>query len=295
MSYGTPASLDELEAYYTHIRRGRAPGEEQLAELRARYEAIGGTSPLTAITRAQGEGIQRALDRARPDVYRIYLGAKHSSPFIEDAVASMRADDVTRAVGLVLAPHYAAASVGEYVRRAAEAAGDDVRCNFVTSWHLASGYLDVLAGALRAALAQVPDGSHVLFTAHSLPSRVVHDGDDYAGRVEETAAAVADAVGLASWSVAWQSAGRTDDEWLGPDVVAVIGDLARDGVPGVVVCACGFVADHLEVLYDLDVEAAAAAQRAGISFARTAMPNADGAFTEMLAQLVLDAAAELRS
>jgi ferrochelatase len=295
MAYGTPAGPEELEAYYTHIRRGRPPTPELLAGLRRRYEAIGGQSPLLELTRAQVAGLGRALAEAgRPDI-SVALGMKHAAPFIEDAVADLLAAGARRIVGLVRAPHYSHLSVGEYAERArAAAAGAAAQpvVSVVSSWHLAPGYLDFLAAALENALRALPAGAgagaHVLFTAHSLPARILDDDDPYPAQLQETAAAVAARTGLERWSVAWQSAGRTPEPWLGPDVLEALGDLAAAGASAVVVCPAGFISDHLEVLYDLDVEASARARELGIAFARTASPNADPRLLGALARVVLD-------
>jgi len=285
MAYGTPASLADLEDYYTHIRRGRPPSREQLDELRARYAAIGGHSPLLEITRAQAAGLERELALAgRPDVH-VALGMKHAAPFIEDAVAELVDAGARRILGIVLAPHYSRLSVGEYADRARAAAGD-AELTVVPSWHLAPGYLDVLAAALRDTLASLPTPAHVLFTAHSLPTRILDEDDPYPEQLRETAAAVAARAGAASWSIAWQSAGRTPEPWIGPDILTVLEQLACVGTQSVAVCPAGFVADHLEVLYDLDIEAHERARELGIAFARTASPNAHPRLMQALAGVV---------
>lgn len=287
MAYGTPATPDDVEAYYTHVRRGRPPTPELLADLRRRYDAIGSTSPLRERTEAQAAGLRAALG----DGFHVELGMKHSAPFVEDGVAALAAAGVRRAVGLVLAPHYSALSVGEYVGRAGKAAAaGPLQMTFVESWHLAPGYLGLLAGFVRDAVAQLVAGGaepvHVLFTAHSLPARILETGDPYPTQLQETAAAVADRAGLDRWSVGWQSAGRTAEPWIGPDVLTVLPDLAATGIGGVVVCAAGFVSDHLEVLYDLDVEAAGVAERLGLAFTRTESPNDHPALCATLADAV---------
>ena len=288
MAYGTPAGPADVERYYTHIRHGRPPAPELLTELQERYDAIGGISPLLATTRAQAAGIAAALEEQEPGRFVVALGQKHSAPFIEDGVAELLDLGVERIVGLVLAPHYSTMSVAQYASRAVDAAAGRVPVSVVQSWHLDAGYLELLAGYVRDALAQVggADGCDVLFTAHSLPQRILEHGDPYPEQLAETAAALADLAGVARWSVAWQSAGRTADPWIGPDVLDVIRDRAGEGARAIVVCSCGFVADHLEVLYDLDIEAAGVAQELGVAFARTASPNADPAFTATLAGVV---------
>jgi ferrochelatase len=288
MAYGTPATPEDIEAYYTHVRRGRPPGPGQLADLRRRYDAIGGTSPLLERTQEQAAGIQAALG----DGYRVELGMKHAPPFIEDGVAALVAAGVDRIVGLVLAPHYSALSVGEYAARAtATAAGAGMDLIMVTSWHLAPGYLDLLAGFVGEEVERLgADPTEVVFTAHSLPSRILDMGDPYPDQLAETAGAVALRAGLDRWSVGWQSAGRTPEPWIGPDLLTVLPTLVDAGAAGVVVCAAGFVSDHLEVLYDLDIEARQAAATLGLAFARTPSPNARPAFCATLAGVVRDAA-----
>jgi len=292
MAYGTPATLADLEPYYTHIRRGHPPPPELLDELRGRYEAIGGRSPLLEITRAQAAGLEAGLRAAGHDGIRVELGMKHAPPFIEDAARALAASGVSHVVGLVLAPHYSSMSVGEYAERAARALGaDDGGPSFeiVRSWATAPGYVAWLAGAVGDALARLGPGAadaEVVFTAHSLPERILAAGDRYPRELRATAEAVAAAAALPRWSIAWQSAGRTRDPWIGPDVLDVLPGIAAAGATGVVVCPAGFVADHLEVLYDLDIEAAAAARALGLPFTRTAAPNAAPALAATLASVV---------
>jgi ferrochelatase len=277
MAYGTPAAPDHVEAYYTHIRRGRPPTDEQLADLRRRYDAIGGVSPLLERTRAQINGLQHALG----DDYRVVLGLKHAAPFIEDGRAELEAAGLERVVGLVLAPHYSALSVGEYEERAQP----DV---MIRNWHLEPALLDLLATRVRAAVDEVGGDAVVLFTAHSLPERILDSGDPYPDQLRETAEAVAVRAGVTRWRIAWQSAGRTPEPWLGPDILEVIPTLDTDAV---VICPCGFVSDHLEVLYDVDVEAQGVAKAAGKQLVRTASLNDDPAFIAVLADLVRRAGA----
>ncbi len=282
MAYGTPADRDDVLRYYTDIRRGRPPSEEQLRELTTRYDAIGGTFPLRAITDAQVRGLQQALG------WDVALGQKHSAPTVEEGVAALAAAGVTHAVGLVLAPHHSAVSVGQYAARAEAAALENgVRLGTIQSWHLLPAYLDFLAAAVRDALEPMPD-AEVVFTAHSVPQQIADEGDPYPDQVRATAEAVAAYAGLSRWSVAYQSAGRTPEPWLGPDLGQVIRTRAESGEPGLVVCPCGFTGDHLEVAYDLDVEAAALARELGLGFARTRTMGADRAVLAGLAELARD-------
>jgi protoporphyrin/coproporphyrin ferrochelatase len=286
MAYGTPATLDEVEDYYTHIRRGRPPEPEQLAELRGRYEAIGGTSPLLAITARQAERIGAALG----DDFQVALGMKHAPPFIEDAVTSLVDGGAAGIVGVVLAPHYSRASVGEYVGRLVSRADvHGVPSAWVESWHDLPEYRAFLAAAVGDGLAASPKRTKVVFTEHSLPEKALV-ADPYEAQLRDCAAAVGAAAGLdrwADWAVAWQSAGRTADAWRGPDIGEVMADLAGTGrAEGVLVCPQGFVADHLEVLYDLDVAAAARAADLGLAFARTRSLNDDPTVLAALAERV---------
>jgi ferrochelatase len=289
MAYGTPATPEEVEAYYTHVRRGRPPTPELLADLEQRYEAIGGTSPLLRITLAQALGLAKALG----DGWDVELGMKHAPPFIEDGMADLDSRGVRRVVGLVLAPHYSALSVGEYAARAAATPAvteGRVELSMVESWHLAPGYIELLAERVVKArdllLVTDPDRVEVVFTAHSLPERVLELGDPYPRQLEETASAVAERAGVEHWSVAWQSAGRTPEPWIGPDLLSVLAERAEAGIEGLLVCPAGFVSDHLEILYDLDIEARHVAERLGLAFARTESPNDDGRLCATLAEVV---------
>ncbi|MFM7534185.1 MAG: ferrochelatase [Acidimicrobiales bacterium] len=289
MAYGTPRTPAEIEPYYTDIRRGRPPTPELLAELVARYDAIGGISPLAQRTEAQRHRLQATLDDRMPGAFEVVLGLKHARPSIEEAVEDLAQRGFRRLVGLVLAPHFSSFSIGQYLGRAAQAAGPHgIEVLGIESWHLLPAYVEFLAAGVRAGLAELPAHTRVLFTAHSLPQRIIDAGDPYPAQLRATAQAVADRVGLGAdrWSVAWQSAGRTPEPWIGPDVLEVIG--TSNGWDGVLVCACGFVADHLEVLYDLDLEAAGHAERLGLAFGRTPALNDDAATFAALAGLVIE-------
>jgi ferrochelatase len=299
MAYGTPRTPEEILPYYTDIRRGRPPTPEALADLTARYDALGGTSPLAARTEAQRDALQRALDDAAPGQYEVSLGLKHAEPKIETAVDAIAAHGFRRIVGLVLAPHYSSYSIGQYMDRAKAAAEPHgISVGGVESWATEPAFVAFIAADLKAKLATMPTDTKVLFTAHSLPQRIVDAGDPYPDQLRSTAEAVAAEVGLSqwsNWSIAWQSAGRTPEPWLGPDILTVIDDLAAaehdEGHPqGVLISAVGFVADHLEVLYDLDIEAAARAASHGMAFARTACVNDDADVMAALARRVIAAA-----
>lgn len=293
MAYGTPASLDDVEAYYTDIRGGRTPSPELVQELTGRYRAIGGRSPLLQITKLQAAGIAERLG------IDTYVGQKHAAPFIRDAIAQMKTDGVERAAGLVMAPHYSYMSIGDYERRARDAAKAQQwrgELQMVPSWHLEDGFVDLLAARVVEALGQLTpaarDGAAVLFTAHSLPQRILEVGDPYPEQVQQTADAIARRSNLERWQVVWQSAGRTSVPWLGPDILEVLVELGAKEIPAAVVCPCGFVADHLEVLYDIDIKAAVLADELGMELMRTRSLNDDSAFLDVLsavARRALDA------
>ena len=294
MAYGTPRTPAEIEPYYTDIRRGRAPTPEQLADLVARYDAIGGISPLAARTEAQRDALQKALNEIAPDTYEVVLGLKHAAPMIETSVNELAVRGFQHIIGLVLAPHYSSFSIGQYMGRARAAAEPHgITVTAIDSWATEPAFVEFLAADLRSRLSTMPANTKVLFTAHSLPQRIIDAGDPYPDELRSTAEAVAIAAGLdswSSWSIAWQSAGRTPEPWIGPDILAVIDDLAAsENASGVVVCACGFVADHLEVLFDLDIEAKQHAQAKGLAFDRTSCVNDDATIMHALAQRVISA------
>ncbi len=307
MAYGTPRTPAEIEPYYTDIRRGRPPTPEALADLTSRYCAIGGLSPLAQLTEAQQRALQAALDAHEPGRFSVTLGLKHAAPKVEQAARDAAAG-AEAIVGLVLAPHFSSYSIGQYLDRCRAGVADSGRSAPVfdiESWATEPAYLDFLADDLGARLAAMRTSTdrpvRVLFTAHSLPRRIVDEGDPYPDELRSTAEAVADRLGLdegSDWSIAWQSAGRTPEPWIGPDILQVIDELGAAGddggdgddgdgrYGGVIVCACGFVADHLEVLYDLDIEAADRAARSGLLFDRTASVNDDPAVMAALAARV---------
>ena len=286
MAHGTPASAEEILPFYTRIRRGRPPEPEQLAELEGRYRAIGGVSPLAERTRAQVDAVRAELEARSPGRYVVVFGAKHTDPLIEDAATALASAGLEQVIGLVLTPHASSMGSQEYLDRAA-AALVGTRFVAVGPWYAEPAFVALLAARVTAALGTLPGRRRVIFTAHSLPERIRQSGDTYPEQLAESARLVGEAAGLEEWLVAWQSAGRTPDPWLGPDVRDEVRRLADDGTTdAVVVCPIGFVADHLEVLYDLDVEVAAVASECGIGFARTASLNDDPAFVSVLADVI---------
>lgn len=297
MSYGTPKSLEDVEAYYTHIRRGKQPSTEQLKELTDRYEAIvGGVFPLRENTDRQVEALQAALngDKSVSDVeFVCYQGLKHAFPFIEDGVEAMAKDGITQAIGVVLAPHYSSMSVGGYIKRAKEKADAcNIQIGFVESYHLHPELIDVLSRRVSAKLDQfveagaARDEIRVLFSAHSLPERILAMGDPYQDQLLETSKAVADKAGVSSWQFTWQSAGRTAEPWLGPDILDTLQQLSKEQVEYVLVAPVGFVSDHLEVLYDLDIEATAVAAELDMRLMRIDSLNSDPAYMSVLSDVV---------
>jgi len=303
MAYGTPASLEQVETFYTDVRRGRPPSSAQLADLVGRYEAIGGISPLSRRTTEQVAGIQEQLELSFPGRFVCTIGNKHSEPRIESAVESLAGQDVRQLVGLVLAPHYSRGSVGEYVERAAKRAGElEMSATFVEHWHDHPVLIELLAERVAHALeslgpageaARADDELLLMVTAHSLPVRIVADGDPYMDQLRRTGELVASASGLKRWEIGWQSAGRTPEPWLGPDILDRLRALPDERVRAVVVCAAGFTSDHLEILYDLDIAARRVAAEVGVAFARTASLNADTRMCAALADLVVSCAEEL--
>ncbi|HXW39397.1 MAG TPA: ferrochelatase, partial [Acidimicrobiales bacterium] len=287
------------------------PPPDLLAELEGRYRAIGGLSPLTGITRSQVTGIAAALEARAPGRYRVAYGAKHTEPRIETGMAELREEGIRRVVALVLTPHQSSPGSEAYLERvaaaASEADGDPVadggRVDVVAvrSWHRAPGFAELLAERTEQTVEHLDPSARrrvtVLFTAHSVPQRALLPDDPYPRQVAESAADVAGRIGLdptpgPSWGVAWQSAGRTPEPWLGPDLSGEIARAGRAGATAVVVCPVGFVADHLEILYDLDIEAAGVARSNGVVFARTPSLNDDPRFCDLLAGVVESAAGD---
>ncbi len=282
MAYGSPADDDAaVAAYYTHIRGGRAPSPERLADLTRRYRAIGG-SPLNRITADQAAALGERLG------IPAFVGMKHAPPFIADGAAYAAANGVERLVGLPLAPHYARMSFGGY-ETGLRAAWPDATL-FVAGFHTHPAFVAAVQMLLREALADFAP-EHVFFTAHSLPARIVAEGDDYPGRLHESAQLVAAGLDLPHWTVAFQSASETGEPWLGPDLVAAI---AASGARKVLVCPIGFVADHLEILYDIDIATAGWGREHGVDVRRTRSFNADPVFIGSLADVVRDALREPR-
>ncbi len=279
MAYGSPAAEADIAAYYTHIRGGRKPSPAALEDLTRRYQAIHG-SPLSDITRAQASAL------AERTGLPAFVGMKHAPPFIADGAAEATGAGIRRLVGLPLAPHYARMSLGGY-RHALEEAWDG-KLVFVAGFHDHPAFISAVQGSIAEALA-VGRPERLFFTAHSLPARILDEGDPYHQQLLNSCRLVAAGMDLPPWEFAFQSASHTGEPWLGPDLLDAI---ALSGARDVLVCPIGFVADHLEILYDLDIEAQAFGRERGIRLRRTESFNAGPAFVDALAAIVTDALAK---
>ena len=277
MAYGSPETADDIRPYLEDIREGRPVSEHAVAELTERYRRIGGRSPLLAITEAQRGALEAELGLP------VYVGMKHWRPRIAEAVDQALAGNADVIVGLVLAPHYSALSIGGYQERLEAALAGRAELVFVESWHDHGPFLDVLADRVRGTEA------HVVFTAHSLPARIREIGDPYEVQLQASATAIAERAALRDWSFAFQSASATGEPWLGPDILEELESLAAAGERTVLVCPVGFVSDHLEILWDLDIEARERADALGLEFARIESLNDDPAFVSAVAGLVREA------
>jgi len=276
MAYGSPERLSDVPAYYADIRGGRPIAPENLADLVERYRRLGieDSSPLNAITEETREALEDELGLP------VFTGMKHWTPRIADAAESALAAAAEEIVGLVLAPHYSALSIAGYRDQLERALARRAELRFVESWHDEPGFVELLADRVRGA------DAHVVFTAHSLPARILEAGDPYKEQLLETSRLVADAAGLGAWSFSFQSESRTGEPWLGPDILDHLESLHRQGVDHVLVCPVGFVSDHLEIRWDLDVEAQEKAAELGLRLERIEMPNAEPAFVRILAGIV---------
>ena len=294
MAYGTPTNPHDVEAYYTRIRHGRAPTPELLADLVRRYDAIGGISPLAKRTEAQVTGIAAALEATSPGQFDVRFGSKYEPPMLEETARSFVRDGFTRVIGIALAPHSSSMSTDEYMSRANEALGAGVSFSAIGAWWEAPGFLELIAERVQETLDLIPGELHatteVIFSAHSLPERILSTGDTYPEQLHESARRAATLAGVTRWDVAWQSAGRTADPWIGPDILTVLREKKDEGVNDVVSCPIGFVSDHLEVLFDIDIEAQDVAHEIGLNLVRTRSLNDDPAFMKVLADVIRRAA-----
>ena len=277
MAYGSPERLADVPAYYSDIRGGRPIRPELLEDLVERYRRLGidQGSPLNAIT----EETRAALEAELGDV-PVFTGMKHWTPRIADAADAAVSAGADTVVGLVLAPHYSAMSIAGYRTQLEQALDGRAELAFIDSWHDEPGFIELLADRVRGT------GAHVVFTAHSLPARILEAGDPYRDQLLETSRLIAERAGLDDWTFSFQSESQTGEPWLGPDILDHLEELHERGITEVLVCPVGFVADHLEIRWDLDHEAAEKARELGLNFRRIEMPNADPAFIDVLAGLV---------
>jgi ferrochelatase len=286
MAHGTPSSLDEMPEYLRLVRGGRPPSPELIAEMRHNYEAIGGRSPLTDITAAQAESLARRLGTEVP----VAVGMRNWRPFIKDALEGLAGRGIERVIGVPMAPQFSTLSVQKYVDAATAALPAGLRFEAVTSYHSHPLLLQAFAERVRAAAAErestEAQADLVIFTAHSLPARVIEAGDVYAAEVAATAQGVAALAGISRFEVAYQSAGRTPEPWIGPDLSELIPARVADGARSFLVVPIGFVCDHTEILFDIDIQAARTATAAGARLRRTESLNASPTFIGALAEIV---------
>jgi len=280
MAHGTPSSLDEMPEYLRLVRGGRPPSPELVEEMRRNYAAIGGRSPLTDLTMAQADALRARLG---PDV-PVAVGMRNWRPFIKDALEDLVRQGATRIVGVPMAPQFSTLSVQKYVDAARAALPAGVQFDAVTSYHAHPRLLEAFAGRVRAA--SVREDETVVFTAHSLPVRVIEGGDVYANEVAATARGVADLAGIGRFETAYQSAGRTPEPWIGPDLSELIAARASAGARRFLIVPVGFVCDHTEILFDIDVQAARTAREAGATLRRTESLNTSPAFIDALEEIV---------
>ena len=295
MAYGTPYKEEDIERYYTHIRRGRKPSPEALEDLQNRYEAIGGISPLAKITQQQMESLEKRLNEVQDEIeFKAYLGLKHIEPFVEDAVEAMYKDGIKEAVSIVLAPHFSTFSVKSYNGRAKETAeklGGPI-IHSVESWYNEPKFIQYWATRVKQTFDLIDEEKRkkavLIVSAHSLPEKIIAAGDPYPNQLQETADLIAQAAGIEHYEIGWQSAGNTPEPWIGPDVQDLTRELYEEkGYTSFVYTPVGFIADHLEVLYDNDYECKVVTDEIGADYYRPEMPNAQPEFIDGLATVVL--------
>jgi len=300
MAYGGPDTLEDIPGYLADIRAGRTTSGELLEEISRNYRLIGGSSPLLSLTKKAISATMKDIHtRVAPDTFKEYLGMRHWAPWIEETVGRMLDDGVERAVSLVMAPHYSKMSIAKYQKKIAAGLDfyhGDISFEHISSYHDAPGLIEALARRVQMGLERWPAAArssvHVVFSAHSLPTRILKMGDPYDLQLRTTARLVAERSGLPpeQWSWSYQSAGRSPEPWLGPQLEDHLVDLAREGIQNVVSVPVGFVSDHVEILYDIDIEAQEVAQAHGIRLERPPSMNSDPLFVSTLADLVVGAA-----
>ncbi|ACK38691.1 ferrochelatase [Listeria monocytogenes] len=294
MAYGTPYKDEDIERYYTDIRHGHKPSEEMIADLRGRYHAIGGLSPLAKITEAQAYGLEKALNDSQDEVeFKAYIGLKHIEPFIEDAVEAMHKDGIEEAISIVLAPHYSSFSVEAYNKRAKDAAdklgGPSIKA--INDWYKQPKFIQMWADRINETAKQIPADelldTVLIVSAHSLPEKIKQHNDPYPDQLQETADFIFEKVVVPHYALGWQSEGKTGEPWLGPDVQDLTRELyGQEKYKHFIYTPVGFVAEHLEVLYDNDYECKVVTDEVGAAYHRPPMPNADPEFLEVLRTVV---------
>ncbi|ENI8450920.1 ferrochelatase [Listeria monocytogenes] len=294
MAYGTPYKDEDIERYYTDIRHGHKPSEEMIADLRGRYHAIGGLSPLAKITEAQAYGLEKALNDSQDEVeFKAYIGLKHIEPFIEDAVEAMHKDGIEEALSIVLAPHYSSFSVEAYNKRAKDAAdklgGPSIKA--INDWYKQPKFIQMWADRINETAKQIPADelldTVLIVSAHSLPEKIKQHNDPYPDQLQETADFIFEKVVVPHYALGWQSEGKTGEPWLGPDVQDLTRELyGQEKYKHFIYTPVGFVAEHLEVLYDNDYECKVVTDEVGAAYHRPPMPNADPEFLEVLRTVV---------
>jgi ferrochelatase len=295
MAYGAPATLDDVAAFYTHIRGGRKPPQEKIDDLMQRYEEAGDCASLLRITEQTAVRLQETLDGDKGRPVQVFTGMRHSSPFIKDRMKAVASAGVTRLVGLPLAPYYSSLSTGAYHKALKEAAAgldNPPELILVQDYHDHARFIAALAGNLKDSLEKIRSETgepvRILFTAHSLPQRIEAAGEPYKRQLLETAKLVAGEAGETDWEFAFQSASPTGEPWMGPDFLHVVQKLAREGRRAILVAPIGFVSDHLEILYDIDILCRRVAAEAGARIWRTASLNDSPPFVAVLASIVRD-------
>lgn len=293
MAYGTPYTPDDIKRYYTHIRRGHEPSEEALQELTEKYEEIGGVSPFASITKAQAEELCHQLNEMQTEYeFQVYLGLRHIEPFIADAVKQMAEDGIKESVSIYLAPHYSDYSITGYNKTALkEAEKYNISLKSVEEWYDVPEFISFWAKGIRNIYEQMNEDERketvTIFSAHSLPKKSLSEDDPYIEQLKETGRLIAEEAKIPNHEIAWQSEGNTPDPWIGPDVLDLTKELYKEkGYQSFVYAPVGFVSDHLEVLYDNDIECKEVCDELGVNYYRPEMPNTDPLFIKAMAKVV---------
>ena len=295
MAYGTPYKEEDIERYYTHIRHGRKPSQEHIDDLTARYRAIGGISPLAKMTKAQAEALCARLNEVQDEVeYKLFIGLKHIEPFVEDAVEAMVNEGITEAVSIVLAPHFSTFSIKSYNGRAKEAAeklGGTLSITSVEAWYDEPKFIEfwkqAVNGELEKMTAEERANACLIVSNHSLPEKIKLAGDPYEEQLIETARLIEAASNIENVEIGWQSAGKTPEPWLGPDVQDLTKELfEQKGYQSFIYTPVGFVTEHLEVLYDNDIECKVVCDEIGANYYRPTMPNTNPLFIDAMVDAI---------